>query len=66
MSHVKEFRPGTPPADSKENIAGAEEAIEKTKKKIAEYKTEGLNASEFEFHLKRMEQYLKNLKNKKS
>lgn len=59
MPNSKEFRPGMPPtANPHEEIAGLQEAIEATKRKIAEHKGNKWDASELEAHLKSLEQRL--------
>lgn len=59
MDNAKEFSPGRPPEDSKKEAEGLREAIEATRKRIADHKSSGANVSDLEFHLKNLEQRLK-------
>lgn len=55
----KEPHFGFPPGKSSEElIAGLQEAVEATKRRIAEHKANKWDFSEFEFHLKSLEQRL--------
>lgn len=51
MSQEKEFNPGFPPEDPKEEKKGLEDAIEHTKQKIADYEKSGADASDLKLHL---------------
>lgn len=64
MEKAKEFQPGRPPANPKQEVAGLKEAIEATRKRIAEYKSGGADVSDLEFHLKSLEQHLENAQKK--
>lgn len=64
MNHKNEFHPGRPLENMKEEIAGFEEAIRNTKKRIADYKVDGADTSELEVHLKGLEKYLEKIKGK--
>lgn len=58
MENKKEFNPGIPPQDPHEEIVGLRDAIEATKRRIMKYKANKWDFSEFEFHLKNLEQRL--------
>ncbi len=58
MEKAKEFQPGVPPSDPREEVAGLEEAVKNTEKRIAEYKKDGADVSDLEFHLKNLKQRL--------
>jgi hypothetical protein len=62
MEGVKRYNSDKCPADKSEAIAGFEEAARKTEKKIADYKKDGADTSELEFHLKALKNKLESLK----
>jgi hypothetical protein len=51
MSQEKEFNPGFPPENPKEEKEGLEDAIEHTKQMIANFKNSGADVSDLEIHL---------------
>ena len=62
MTNTKEFHPGIPPDNSREEVLGLEGAIEATKRKIEDYKESKTDVSELEFHLRKLEQAPKEAK----
>lgn len=64
MANAGEFSPGRPSKDPKQEVGGLKQAIEATRKRIAEYKSSGANVSNLEFHLKNLEQRLQSAQDK--
>lgn len=51
----EEFRPGRPPNNPEEEVRGLIEAIKNTENRIAQYRAEGADTSEFKTHLNNLE-----------
>jgi len=64
MKNPKEFNSGRLPTNPHEEMAGLQEAIEATKKRIAEHKANNWDTSEFDKHLESLEQRLEAAKKK--
>ena len=64
MVKAGEFKSGRPPEDSKQEVAGLQEAIEATRKKIEEDKSNGANISDLELHLRNLKRRLEVAQNK--
>ena len=64
MKNLKEFNSGRLPTNPHEEMAGLQEAIEATKKRIAEHKANNWDTSEFDKHLESLEQRLEAAKKK--
>lgn len=62
MEKSREFSPGRPPQNPKEQAEGLSGAIEATKKRIAEYRAANADVSDLETHLKNLEKRLKLVK----
>ena len=62
MEGVKRYNSDKCPNNKNEAIVGFEEAARKTEQKIAEYKRDGADTSELEFHLKTLKKKLENLR----
>ena len=58
MKNEEEFNPGRPPVNPHEEVAGLQEAIEATKRIIAEYEAKKRDISGLKTHLKSLEQRL--------
>lgn len=63
MSHYpfvikRKFNLCMPPNNPHEEVTGLKEAIEATKKRVAKHKADDVNVTEFEMHLKSLEQQL--------
>ena len=62
MENVERYNSDKCPDNKNDAIAGFEEAARNTEKRIADYKKDGADTSELEFHLKALKKKLESLR----